>query len=310
MDSSRSLRLGTRASALARWQANWVAQRLRDLGVDVALVPISTSGDQSQTQAIGAIGGEGLFTKELGRALLDGHIDMAVHSLKDLPTERVPGLCLAAVPPRGPVCDVLACRAPGTLADLPPGATIGTGSLRRRAQLLHARPDVRMCDVRGNVDTRLRKLQAGDFDALVLAQAGLARLELLDRDWQVLPTSVMLPAVGQGALGIETRDDDRATLARLMALDDLAAHRAVAAERAMLAALCGGCLAPVGGWGRVEQDGLLHLSGVVLNGDGTQRIFAQGSDQLDAALELGRRVADELLTQGAAELIRGTRQSR
>lgn len=307
MDSSRSLRLGTRASALARWQANWVAQRLGDLGVDVTLVPISTSGDQSQTQAIGAIGGEGLFTKELGRALLDGHIDIAVHSLKDLPTEHVPGLCLAAVPPRGPVWDVLVCREPGTLADLPPGATIGTGSLRRRAQLLHARPDLKMRDIRGNVDTRLRKLQAGDFDALVLAQAGLARLELLQSDWQVLPMSTMLPAVGQGALGIEARADDTATLAKVKEIDDLATHRAVLAERAMLAALLGGCLAPVGGLGRVEPDGLMHLSGVVLSSDGMQRVFAESSAQSDAAEDLGRFVAMELLAQGAAELIRKSR---
>ena len=309
MDSSQSLRLGTRGSALARWQANWVAQQLQELGIDVALVPISTRGDQSQTQAIGAIGGEGLFTKELGRALLDGHIDMAVHSLKDLPTEHVPGLRLAAVPPRGHVCDVLVCREPGTLADLPQGATVGTGSLRRRAQLLHARSDLRMCDIRGNVDTRLRKLRGGEFDAMVLAQAGLTRLDLLDRDWQVLPPSTMLPAVGQGALGIEAREDDQPTLARLAALDDLATHQAVAAERAMLAALCGGCLAPVGGWGRVEQDGRLHLSGVVLSGNGARRLAAESYAPPDAAVELGRRVADELLAQGAAELIWGVRES-
>ncbi len=200
MGPSKPLRLGTRASALAQWQANWVAQRLRESGTDVALLPILTGGDRHGTQAIGAIGGEGLFTKELQRALFAREIDLAVHSLKDLPTDNVPGLCLAAVPLRGPVSDVLACRKPATLDELPCGAAVGTGSLRRRAQLLHARPDLQMRDVRGNVDTRLCKLRDGEFDALVLAEAGLARLGLLDPDWHVLPASVMLPAVGQGAL--------------------------------------------------------------------------------------------------------------
>ena len=303
----RPLRLGTRVSALARWQAEWVAARLREQGVDVELVPVTTRGDQQSTQAIGAIGGDGLFTKELQRALLDNAIDLAVHSLKDLPTEPVDGLVLAAVPARGPVGDVLVSRAGTTLEQLPAGATIGTGSLRRRAQLLHSRPDLVMKDIRGNVDTRLRKLRDGDFDALVLAEAGLARLGLTAEITERLPASMMLPAVGQGALGIECRADDQPTRAAVTLLDHTDTHWGVDAERSMLRALSGGCLAPVAGWGRVEQDGTLHLTGVVLSADGQQRLAAEHTGAAETADALGRQVAAALLAEGAAELIRAAR---
>ncbi|HEY1601699.1 MAG TPA: hydroxymethylbilane synthase [Pirellulales bacterium] len=314
---SRTLRIGTRSSALARWQADWVATELRNRGHDVELVLISTRGDRNQTQAIGSIGGDGLFTKELQRSLLARDIDLAVHSLKDLPTELVVGLLLGAVPERGPTGDVLVSRTGDTFARLPPGARIGTGSLRRRAQLLHARPDLLMKDIRGNVDTRLRKLHAGDYDALVLAEAGLRRLALENEISEVLPQSVILPAVGQGALGIECREDDESTRMALAALDHPATHQSVTAERAMLMALAGGCLAPIAGWGRIVASGGLRLSGVVLSSDGRQRVLSdretpgpQAHSQdihLTGAEELGRQVASDLAAQGAIELIHAAR---
>ncbi len=196
--TSGALRIGTRASILARWQADWVAGRLREEGVAIEIVLVSTRGDRDQTRSIGTIGGDGLFTKELQRHLLAGEIDLAVHSLKDLPTEPVAGLVIGAVPPRGPIGDVLVAREAKSFAELRQGAVIGTGSQRRRAQLLHVRPDIVMKDVRGNVETRLRKLHAGDYDALVLAEAGLTRLGLGHEITELLPPSLMLPAIGQG----------------------------------------------------------------------------------------------------------------
>lgn len=301
-----ALRIGTRASLLARWQAEWVAARLRELGAEIELVLLSTRGDREQIEPIGQLGGQGLFTKEIQAALLDGRADVAVHSLKDLPTEPVPELALAAVPPRGPNGDALvSAKYPGVL-ELPNGAMVGTGSARRRAQLLHARPDLRMAEVRGNVDTRLRKLDAGEFDALVLAEAGLVRLGLGERIRQVLPKELMLPAVGQGALGIECRADDTATLAWLAQLDDAPTRAAVVAERAMLAALRGGCLAPVGAWGRSDGSRLV-LSGTVLPADGSRRLFAEQAGEPVAAEALGQAIAAELLAAGAAELIKSAR---
>jgi hydroxymethylbilane synthase len=307
MNSPLRLRLGTRASALARWQAEWVAARLGEHGVDVELVPISTQGDRQQVGAIGTLGASGVFTKELQRALLDGDIDLAVHSLKDLPTDVVGGLALSSVPARGPVGDVLVSRGGILFADLPQGAKVGTGSLRRRAQLKHARIDLVMEDVRGNVDTRLRKLHEGQYDALVLAEAGLKRLGFEEEITEVLPKSLMLPAVGQGALGIETRSDDETTRTAVGLLNDPATHAAVLAERFMLAALLGGCLAPVGGWGRVEPDGRLHLEGVVIGADGQKRIMAARAGNLAFPEALGHQVAQDLLSQGAGELIQQSR---
>ncbi len=205
--------------------------------------------------------------KKSNAALLDNRIDLAVHSLKDLPTEHIPGLTLAAVPERESTGDVLVSNRFRSLHELPPRARIGTGSTRRQAQLLHQRPDLEILDIRGNVDTRLRKLDAGEYDAIILAEAGLKRLELTGRIAQVLPREQMLPAVGQGALGIEARSDDAATLALLQPLNESATRASVLAERAMLRTLRGGCLAPVGAWGRIERD-QLHLDGVVLSNDG------------------------------------------
>ncbi len=327
---SRPLRLGTRASALARWQAEWVASRLRERGIVVDLVLITTTGDQHQA-AIPGIGGEGVFTKEIQRALLDGRVDLAVHSLKDLPTGATPGLVLAAVPERAAVADALVCREqegkkggeihfsmspdasavgagkdPRPLLRLPPGASIGTGSLRRRAQLLHARPDLHMKDVRGNVETRLGKLQQGDFDALILAEAGLRRLGLAAHIAEVLPLGLMLPAVGQGALGLETRSDDAPTRQTVAVLDDPSTRAAVLAERAMLGRLQGGCLAPIAGLGQVER-GQLTLIGRVVSHDGAQLLEACQTAPSFQAEMLGLEVAEALLAQGAGEVVRASR---
>jgi hydroxymethylbilane synthase len=300
------IRLGTRASLLAQWQANWVAARLRELGVEVELVHITTSGDQQQTP-IGPINGTGLFTKEIQRELLARNIDLAVHSLKDLPTESVPGLTLGAVPARAPVNDVLASIRYGSFEELPPGSVVGTGSLRRQAQLLNARPELRMQDIRGNVDTRLRQLREGSYDAIVLAEAGLQRLGLTEHVRQVLPLELALPAVGQGALGLETRADDQAVREAIVPLDHPITHAAVVAERAMLAALRGGCLAPVAALAR-RTNLELTLVGRVLSPDGSRKLEATASAAPQEAEALGRRVAEALLAQGAAELIDAARQ--
>jgi hydroxymethylbilane synthase len=313
------LRLGTRASALARWQANWVAAQLRQRGIDVQLTPITTTGDR-QLGTIEAIGAQGVFTKEIQLALLDGHVDLAVHSLKDMPTLAAPGLCLAAVPERAEAGDVLVSAQAASLADLPQGAAIGTGSLRRRAQLIHFRRDLQMKDIRGNIDTRLRKLR-GDpsdfrsgenrtapYDALVLAEAGLRRLGLEAHITQKLPFEIVLPAPGQGALALEIRSDDEPTRRLVAQLDHAPTHAAVVAERAMLAALQGGCLAPVAALGRVDGD-RLTLIGRVLSADGVRRIEAHETATLAEAVPLGRQVAELLLTQGAGELIQSARQA-
>jgi len=301
------LRLGTRASALARWQAEWVAARLRQRGTEVKLTPIATTGDR-RNGAIGASGGQGVFTKEIQRALLDGRIDLAVHSLKDLPTAATGGLTLAAVPERGPPGDVLVSAGGASLDRLPHGAAIATGSPRRRAQLLHFRGDLQMEDVRGNVETRLRKLRRGDFDALVLAEAGLLRLGLDGQITQKLPLEIMLPAPGQGALGLETRAQDASTHRLAAELDHRATRAAVSAERMMLSALQAGCLAPVAALGQVEE-GRLTLVGRVLSRDGARMLESADGAPPSEAEVLGRRVAEALLAQGAGELIRAARLS-
>jgi hydroxymethylbilane synthase len=302
------LRIGTRGSALARWQADWVAAQLRSAGINVELVLITTRGDQQQ-EPIATVGIPGVFTKEIQRALCDGRIDVAVHSLKDLPTDVEPGLCLAAVPPRAAIGDALVSAGWDAWERLPVGAWVGTGSLRRRAQLLHARPDLVMCDLRGNVDTRLRKLDAGHYDAIILAEAGLRRLELAARISQVLPPSILLPAVGQGALGIETRSDDRAARQALASLEHAPTRAAVVAERALLAALRGGCLAPIAAWGRIEGPQLV-LTGRVLSVDGKRQIEFTRSASADAAETLGCEVAQLLVEAGATELIATGRGGR
>jgi len=302
------LRIGTRASALARWQAEWVAGELRGLGVQVELVPIHTSGDADQQGPIGAIGTQGVFTSELQRALLADEIDLAVHSLKDLPTDPVAGLALAAVPARASADDALVAVSADSFDALPGGAVVGTGSLRRRAQLLCERSDLQVRGIRGNVDTRLRKLDDGEFDAVILAVAGLVRLGCSESITERLPHAVMLPAVGQGALGLEARFDDDATRDAIAPLDHRATHAAVLAERSLLAALQGGCLAPIAAYAcPTDEADELQLTARVAHPEGRKRLDAVATAPLDEAEQLGRRVADDLLDQGAAPLIAAAR---
>lgn len=304
-----TIRIGTRASALARWQANWVADTLRDqAGVSVELLPISTRGDRDRDRSLGALGGTGLFTKEIQRALVDDEVDVAVHSLKDLPTEESVGTELAAVPKRASFADVIVCRDADSWASLSQASVIATGSPRRRAQLWHARRDIEIVDVRGNVDTRLEKLKDGEFDALVLAEAGLRRLGRESVITEVLPIDLMLPAVGQGALGIEIRAGDAATRDAVQQLDDAPTRAAVTAERALLATLRGGCMAPVGALGIVDAvSGQLTLRGVVLSTDGLQRLAAEQTGNTSDAADIGRRLGEALLADGASELIAASR---
>jgi hydroxymethylbilane synthase len=306
MGSSTTIRLGTRASALARWQAEWVAALLEELGTTVELIPISTTGDRDQRGPIGTLGGQGVFTKEIQRALLDDRIDLAVHSLKDLPTDPVNGLTLTAVPERETVRDALICREETSLADLPKGAKVGSGSMRRRSQLLHQRPDLEVADIRGNVDTRLSKLDEGQYDAIVLAEAGLKRLGLAERVTELIALEVMLPAIGQGALGLEARSEDDDARAVLAPLDHAETHQAVVAERTLLATLQGGCLAPIAAWARSEE-GVLILTGRVLSVDGSRCIEAVEESTDRDGESLGREVARRLLDQGAADLVANAR---
>lgn len=303
MSNAHTLRIGTRGSTLARWQAEWVASRLKERGQRVELVEVKTSGDREQHGSIEAIGTLGVFTKEIQRALLDGDVDIAVHSLKDLPTERVDGLLLAATPPRESVCDALLSNNFASIEELPSGSRVGTGSLRRQAQLRYLRADLELGDIRGNVDTRIAKLDAGQFDAIVLAEAGLRRLGLADRIRERLTPDRMLPAVGQGALGIECRADDSIVLRSLELLNDADTFAAITAERALLAGLQGGCLAAIGAWGRSEGDALV-LSAVVLSPDGKQRLFHEDRSAVKDAERLGARAAEVLQSQGAANLLR------
>jgi hydroxymethylbilane synthase len=301
------LRIGTRGSKLALWQADWVAKRLEVAGFKSELVTIATRGDREPAGPIAALGGEGVFTKELQKAVLDGRIDLAVHSLKDLPTEEAKGLALAAVPLRDSPHDALVSTQPRGFLDLPQEARIGTGSLRRRCQLLHLRADLQILDIRGNVETRLAKLDDRQYDAIILAEAGLARLGLAGRATEILSPSVMLPAVGQGALAVETRAGDRSTREIVARIDDEEAHQSVLAERSLLLTLRGGCLAPIAAWGRIEDDGRLHLSACVLSADGSRRLATDLLGNAADAVTIGRHAAEQLLDQGAEKLIADAR---
>lgn len=306
------LRLGTRGSALARWQADFVKAELGRLApdVEIEIVLIATQGDKTQTGSIEAMGAQGVFTKEIQRALLDNEIDFAVHSLKDLPTDVIEGVSLAASPKRGPLRDAIISPVCQTLDTLPQGARIGTGSLRRRAQLLNLRPDLNVQDIRGNVDTRLRKLDEGQYDAILLAEAGLVRLGWDARITELLEPTRFLPAVGQGALGIEARDGDKTTRHVLDLLNDPATWAAIIAERAMLTTLRGGCLAPIGAWGRIGENGSLRLTGKVLDPEGRQALLVDQSGLCESPVELGVTVAQSLLEQGADVLIQGSRDEQ
>jgi hydroxymethylbilane synthase len=301
------LRLGTRGSPLALWQANHVAGRLRGPVAPraVELVLIETHGDRDQATALSAMGGFGVFTKAIQTALTDGRADVAVHSLKDLPTVPTDGLSLAAVPPRGPTGDAFVSVKHRRFDDLPAGATVGTSSLRRRAQLLHRRPDLRLIELRGNVDTRLRKLEDQNLDAIILAEAGLVRLGLAHRITEVLDPEWMLPAVGQGAIGLECREADTDSRGCAEVVHDPATWARVSAERAMLAALGGGCLVPIGTVSAVA-DGVLTVRGAVLSPDGRRRVVATHRGPAETPLAVGQELAAKLLAEGAGDVLQLT----
>lgn len=304
--SAKKIRIGTRGSQLARWQAAWVASQLAQHEIETELVLLQTQGDE-KSGPIGNIGSQGVFTKEIQRALLEDRVDLAVHSLKDLPTDTPDGLVLAAVPKRAACGDALISSKVKSLDQLPNGAVVATGSARRRAQLLAFRSDLDVQDLRGNVDTRLQKLEADEsISAIVLAEAGLRRLGLDHHIAQVIPKAVMLPAVGQGALGLETRADDMEVRASLARLNDQATYHSVLAERALLRSLRGGCLAPIGAWAR-PHGADLKLDAVVLNADGSQKVQASSIAPANQCEELGNRLADELIAQGASQLLADAR---
>ena len=304
------IRIATRRSPLARWQAEWVAKSLQAKGHDVQLVLLTSEGD-TNTGVIDGSQAVGLFTKRIQQAVLDDEADLAVHSLKDLPTQIDTGLELVAVPPRAAVHDCLVTADGRPFEQLSAGARIGTGSRRRGAQLRHQRPDLQVEPIRGNVRTRLEKIDTEGFQAVVLAQAGLQRLELDQYTSQPLPLDWMLPAAGQGALGLEVRRGDQATAHAVAQLDDPNSHAAVTAERAVLRHLQAGCLAPVATYAEVSPS-QLKLTAVVLAVDGSQRLAAVQSvdwstHDLRAADTLGIEVAEQLLTAGAAPLITAAR---
>lgn len=300
-----TLVIGTRGSALALWQANHVRERLerRFPGLAVSLKIIKTTGDKILDQALSTIGDRGLFTKEIEFALFEDRVDLAVHSLKDLPTETPDGLRIAAVTKREDVRDVLISRECSSLEELPDGASVATGSLRRRSQLLHLRPDLRIVEIRGNLNTRMQRFEESKWDGMILACAGVKRLGWTDRIAQIIPTDLILPAVGQGALGIEIRDGDERAARFVRVLTHHPTAAAVTAERALLRALEGGCQIPIGAYARAI-DGRLVLDAMVGNMDGSLRLDARGTaSDPGRAEQLGERVARKLLENGAREIL-------
>lgn len=299
----KPLRIGSRGSKLALWQANHIRVRLeRECGASAEIIVIKTSGDRSQTQPLGEIGGKGIFVKEIEDALLEDKVELAVHSSKDLPTETPAGLCFPAICIRDDVRDALISKSGASLADLPHGARIGTSSLRRQAQLRHARPDLQFVDMRGNVDTRLAKLDRGDCDAIVLAKAGLDRLGWSSRITEVLSVEISLPAVGQGALAIEARESEREIASVLAKLNHTETRAAVFAERALLREVQGGCQIPLGAWARIE-DGQLMLDACIASLDGAKYIRKRVSGPVAEPESLGIRAGRELIAAGGAEIL-------
>jgi hydroxymethylbilane synthase len=312
----KSLRIGSRGSALALWQANHIRERLFELhGVQAEIIRIQTSGDRMQNAPVAQIaaainpaagspnGTKGIFIKELEEALLEGTVDLAVHSMKDVPTETPGGLAFPAIPVREDPRDCLISASGKLLKDLPAGARIGTSSLRRQAQLLHYRPDLLLADLRGNVDTRLRKVAAGEFDAIVLATAGVKRLGAAGRITEILRPEIMLPAVAQGALGIETRADDSETIDLILPLDDLKTHTCVTAERALLRELEGGCQVPVGASAWLDK-GKLWLDACVFSPDGKEFVRQQTHGAANEPEATGKRLGKILIEAGADRILR------
>lgn len=301
--------IGSRDSNLAMWQSEWVAGQLRRHNPNQSFVikGMKTKGDNILDVALAKIGDKGLFTKELEQALLEGRISMAVHSMKDLPTELPDGLTIGAICEREYPGDVLISKNGEKLSDLQQGARIGTSSLRRRAQLLHYRPDLIMEDIRGNLTTRLRKLKELDLDAVVLAYAGIKRMGFEHLISDFIPFSICLPAVGQGSIGVELRSDDNKTLCMLAGIDDKITRIAINAERAFMKRLEGGCQVPIGALGRVEN-GCLTLEGTVVALNGSQAVRRTISGAPEEAELIGARLAEMLLEQGAGEILALARQ--
>jgi hydroxymethylbilane synthase len=302
------LRVGSRGSPLALVQAREVRSRIATAaGIDAARIEIRdirTTGDAVQDRPLAEAGGKGLFTKEIEEALLAGSIDLAVHSSKDLPTILPAGLVLAGFPPREDARDAFICRKAATLRELPPGAVVGTASPRRQALVKRLRPDVAAVTLRGNVETRLRKLEAGEVDATLLAVAGLKRLGLLAAATAILDPDTFVPAVGQGAIGLETRADDAKTRALVEAIDDADTAAALAAERAFLAVLDGSCRTPIGGHAKIEG-GTLRFRGIIIKPDGSEAFEVLREGRRDNAAELGADAGRELRDRASADFFAG-----
>lgn len=298
----QKLIFATRPSALARWQTQYIAKKLGQSweGLVCEERVITTKGDKVLDKPLPEIGGKGLFTYELEQALLSGDVHAAVHSLKDLPTDHPAGLTIGAIPERGDVHDVLISPAGFTLEQLPPGAVVGTSSTRRKAQLLAYRPDLQIQPIRGNVDTRIRKAQEGQYEAIILAEAGVTRLGLEHMITQRLPLEIMLSAPGQGALAVQCRDDDTNTLQILNGIEHTDTRKSVEAERAFLETLGGGCSLPVGAFAAVVGS-KIHLQAIVVSTDGTKNIRLVGKNSNPH--ELGNNLAQESINQGAWRLI-------
>ncbi|PID74052.1 MAG: hydroxymethylbilane synthase [Desulfobacterales bacterium] len=297
--------IGTRGSRLALWQSEWVKMEIerRFPGVTVELEIIRTRGDRILDVPLAKVGGKGLFVKEIEDALLSGRVDMAVHSMKDMPAKIPEGLVIGAVPKREDPRDALICASASGLSELPEGAKVGTASLRRSAQLLAARPDLQISSLRGNLDTRLKKLETGGFDAIVLAAAGLKRMEMDNRISEHLPVETVLPAVGQGALCVEIRENDPEVAPIMAALDDPETRTVVLGERAFLHRLEGGCQTPIAGHGHLDENGVFHMTGLVASLDGKTVIREDTSGPGAESESLGRDLADLLRERGAAEIL-------
>lgn len=306
----RPLRIGTRGSILARWQAEFVRKQLfQATGVETEVVIIKTSGDKMQQAPLTQIGGKGIFIKELEEALLEETVDLAVHSVKDIPTETPSRLFFPAVCRRDDVRDCLVSHDGTPLANLKQGARVGTSSLRRQAQLRHYRPDLDIRELRGNVDTRLRKVGSGEYDAIILSKAGLDRLGWSQKITEPLSTEISLPAVGQGAIAIESRTKDQEAAEILEKLDDPETRTAIIAERALLKALQGGCQVPLGAWARFERNELI-MEAVVCSVDGVQYVRKKATAPADQAAQLGEHMARELIEGGARSILDEVNRSR
>jgi hydroxymethylbilane synthase len=306
----RHLRIGTRGSLLAKWQAEFVRKQLFQFtGAEAEIVIIKTAGDKMQHVPLTQIGGKGVFIKELEEAILDESIDLAVHSVKDVPTDTPSRLCFPAVCRRDDVRDCIVSANGAALADLRQGARVGTSSLRRQAQLRHIRPDLDIRELRGNVDTRLRKVESGEYEAILLAKAGLDRLGLSQRIAEILSPDLCMPAVGQGAIAVEARLKDTEAADALAKLDDAETRTAIIAERALLGALHGGCQVPIGAWARIER-GELALEACVCSIDGAQYVKQRATAPPEQAAQLGEHMARLLMEAGAQSILEEVERHR